>query len=74
MFKEKPFKGYIQDWKYVHIQGYRCVYGRPQGHPEFTNWIRTSYVVRTQPCNNGLDTLVETRNSRYILLGRPSDA
>jgi hypothetical protein len=71
MKKVKPFKGYIQDWKWVHFPDGKVVQGMPIGHPDFSGWIRTSKVVKETPCENGVDTAIETLNSRYILMGMP---
>lgn len=79
----KPFKGHISDWRRVKVlevgqdiadirgdvQKVKPYYiaGRPSGHPEFQNWIRTSLVVSEKPHALGIE--VETMNSRYILVG-----
>lgn len=72
---EKPFKGNIHNWKVayfdktrhpfeVETQGY-CIIGKPEGHPSFTGWIKTSPVVKF----NQDDLTIETLNSRYQLVG-----
>lgn len=76
----KPFKGIISNWKKVPIDliklkedypnekdyglGY-YITGVPHGHPNFKNWIYTSWVVK----HNETTGEVETRNSIYRLEG-----
>jgi hypothetical protein len=74
----KPFKGHISNWnkqvwsepKDEHL-GF-VVRGRPSGHPEFEDFIRTSLVVKMdEPIEEAGETiyLIETLNSRYKLIG-----
>lgn len=67
---EKPYKGQISNWRrrrfqvtpeYAHTLGY-CIAGCPSGHPNFTNWIITSAVVKHE------GDQIETMNSRYTLV------
>lgn len=73
----KPFRGEIHNWKAgffdktrhpfeVETLGY-CIIGKPEGHPSFTGWIKTSPVVKY----NEVDQTVETLNSLYKLVGPP---
>jgi len=75
----KPHKGNIHLWKKLPLtedQIARCheiykespglgylITGWPDGHPRFSNWIRTSWVVKHE------GNEIETRNSRYTLVG-----
>jgi hypothetical protein len=67
---EKPHKGRIHSWVKMQIGddyglGW-CAYGRAEDHPDFGNHhIRTSYVVKHDEATGE----VETRNSRYTLVG-----
>lgn len=69
----KPFKGYIHSWEKIYFNkdehpyakdslGY-VIYGYPTHHPDFSNWIRTSAVVKHE------DNVIETLNSKYHLVG-----
>lgn len=65
----KPHKGCIDKWRKDWIRpdirkglGYMVV-GTSVGHPEFVGWIHTSYVVKH------VGNEIETRNSRYTLIG-----
>jgi hypothetical protein len=69
----KPFKGYISNWNKVPYEKTYFVRGRPSGHPDFKDFIRTSLVVKTWPADNGLDICIETLNSRYILMGKETE-
>jgi hypothetical protein len=62
----KPHDGTIYQWRKIPSGaqpgslGYRIA-GIPQGHPEFTNWIITSEVLKRE------GNEIETLNSRYTL-------
>ena len=67
---EKPHKGKIVDWVKVPV-GDRgeVVFGRAIDHPEFAGHsIRTSFVVSHDEATGE----IETRNSRYTLVGSPT--
>lgn len=70
---KKPFKGEIHNWKAISYEGETKVVGMPVGHPEFTNWIVTSVVVKHfEPPRHLKDVRkieIETENSRYTLVG-----
>ncbi len=62
MSEEKPHKGRITDWI---IAGGRC-FGRSESHPQFAGMdIRTSTVLKHDEETGE----IETRNSRYTLVG-----
>ena len=71
----KPFRGVIHQWRKVFVEapieaygpnlGF-VVYGCPQGHGRFQDWLRTSLVVWI----DDHETVIETLNSRYDL-GEP---
>ena len=70
----KPYKGGISDWEIMFYPQYKLAYpdtngvicrGKPQGHPDFVNWIRTSQVLKINPER----TQIETENSIYDLIG-----
>lgn len=77
---EKPFKGNIHNWRRIEMPdaqfaamvdagespglGY-VVAGEPDGHPDFHGWMRPSYIVK----HNEETGEIETRNSRYKLIG-----
>jgi hypothetical protein len=69
----KPYKGNIIEWKRRHFDDGYCIIGIPQGHPDFQDWIRTSRVLKEEKINEGHETLIETQNSEYILVGGERD-
>lgn len=67
---EKPHKGSISHWSKLPIDtdfglGF-CVYGHNAAHPDWGRGVmRTSYVVKHDEATGE----IETRNSRYTLVG-----
>lgn len=62
----KPYKGEINHWRRVKtLDGY-YITGVPIHHPKFTNWIKTSRVVKF----NAVTLEIETMNSIYRLIGK----
>lgn len=64
-----PYKGEIHDWHMIRSGTGVVVLGRPVGHPEFINWIKTSLVVRHEIGEGDQPDFIETLNSRYKLVG-----
>jgi homoserine trans-succinylase len=62
---EKPFKGFIREWKKKYYADGFIITGIPIGHPSFQNWIYTSKVVSMKDSDGYWE--VETLNSRYRL-------
>lgn len=71
--EKKPFKGEIHNWGEIFFNkeeypefkdtlGF-VIFGTPSGHPSFTNWLRTSPVVKFDETTGEIETL----NSRYLL-------
>lgn len=69
---EKPYKGQIANWEKRYFSkaafpqhkdtlGY-VIMGVPIGHPQYSEWIVTSPVVKHE------EDQIETLNSRYTLL------
>ena len=69
MSSDKPFKGNITHWRVQHYGDAKLVWGVFNGHPEFPegSFGHTSQVVR----HNEATGEIETRNSRYMLVGEP---
>lgn len=63
---KKPHKGRISFWFRVHVKdGYR-INGLTEGHPDFPDetFLTTSLVI------NRVEGEIETKNSRYTLIGK----
>lgn len=61
----KPYKGEIHSWRKVEFVDGFIIMGKPIGHPQFVNWIRTSKVEFMKDSDGYWE--VETLNSRYHL-------
>lgn len=62
--KNKPYKGTIKDAivrDCIGGLGYLVV-GTPIGHPDFVDWLHTSFVVKRE------GNEIETNNSRYTVI------
>jgi hypothetical protein len=61
---DKPHKGGITAWRTIDWYGRVIVIGQFVNHPEFGDrYGHTSYIVNRDGCE------IETRNSRYTLIG-----
>jgi hypothetical protein len=63
---EKPFKGYIRDWRIVEYAVGSCVWGVFDGHDRFDGKFgHTSRIVSKKDSDGYWE--IETLNSRYRL-------
>jgi hypothetical protein len=73
----KPFRGQIKNWRRLDVSEAVCKkFAKNLGYVIIGFWIdgqktwRTSLVVSFRPDDVGDNTLIETLNSTYLLIGR----